>query len=254
MFILKAVGIIAGGNRYVLCSSFTSGGTELWHEYCTVVTDANITHDPTLTIVNKALRHICTSWESIHHADPLFCSANVVLVLDIVLDGAGNHVCEYYLVYHPTRVIFWPEQINPSRSLLCNMKGIQSEAHIGYAINAQYWHHRGLYPSLSCPGQAVLHELKDMILHAIGDHLISASSTASYGPDELKTMLDIINSRIPDLQNMPGVCRIVYILMKHFAEEKYANLHGEQAVRLNSGVSIFDSAPRKCPTKAPIGD
>ncbi len=25
-------------------------------------------------------------------------------------------------------------------------------------------------------------------------------------------------------------------------EEKYANLHGEQAVRLNSGVSIFDSA------------
>ncbi len=29
------------------------------------------------------------------------------------------------------------------------------------------------------------------------------------------------------------------------AEEKYANLHGEQAVRLNSGVSIFESAPRK---------
>ncbi|PBK82064.1 hypothetical protein ARMGADRAFT_1090752 [Armillaria gallica] len=125
MFILKAVGIIAGGNR----------GTELWDEYCTVVTDANITHDPTLTIVNKALRHICTSWESIHHADPLFCSANVDLVLDIVLDGAGNHVCEYYLTYHPTRVIFWPEQINPSQSLLCNMKGIQSEAHIGTVID-----------------------------------------------------------------------------------------------------------------------
>ncbi len=29
------------------------------------------------------------------------------------------------------------------------------------------------------------------------------------------------------------------------AEEKYANLHGEQAIRLNSGVSIFESAPRK---------
>ncbi len=28
-------------------------------------------------------------------------------------------------------------------------------------------------------------------------------------------------------------------------EEKYANLHREQAVRLNSGVSIFKSAPQK---------
>lgn len=55
------------------------------------------------------------------------------------------------------------------------------------------------------------------------DHLISASSTASYGPDELKTMLDIINSGIPDLQNAPGVCRIIFILMKHFGES-YTNL------------------------------
>ncbi len=55
------------------------------------------------------------------------------------------------------------------------------------------------------------------------DHLISTSSTASYGPDELKTMLDIINSGIPDLQNAPGVCRIIFILMKHFGES-YTNL------------------------------
>lgn len=135
MFILKGPNIIVGGNRYVLCSSFTSGGTELWHKYCTVVTDADITQDRTLTIVNKALRHICTSWESIRHAEPLFSSANVDLVLDIVLDGAGNHVCEYYLAYHPTRVIFWPEQMNPSQSLFYNMKGIQSEAHIGIGFN-----------------------------------------------------------------------------------------------------------------------
>ncbi len=135
MFILKAVNIIAGGNRYMLCSSFTSRETELWHEYCMVVTDANITHDPTLMIVDKALRHICTSWEPMHHADALFCSANIDLILDIVLDGAGNHVCEYYLTYHLTRVIFWPEQMNPSRSLLFNMKGIQSEAHIGTFID-----------------------------------------------------------------------------------------------------------------------
>ncbi|KAK0232089.1 hypothetical protein EDD85DRAFT_955943 [Armillaria nabsnona] len=99
----------------------------------------------------------------------------------------------------------------------------------GYAIAAQYWHHHRLYPSLSCPGHAELDKLKDMILHAIGDHLISASSTASYGLDKLKMMLDIINSGIPDLQNVPGLDRIIFILMKHFAEEKYANLHGEQA-------------------------
>ncbi len=90
MFILKGPNIIVGGNQYVLCSSFTSGGTELWHKYCTVVTDADITQDRTLTIVNKALRPICTSWESIRTHEPLFSSANVVLVLDIVLDGAGK--------------------------------------------------------------------------------------------------------------------------------------------------------------------
>ncbi|PBK91186.1 hypothetical protein ARMGADRAFT_1031879 [Armillaria gallica] len=79
------------------------------------------------------------------------------------------------------------------------------EAHIGTVIDL---HHSGLYPSLSCPGQAVLHELKDMILHAIGN--VTA------------------NMHIP-------------------AEEKYTNLQGEQAVQLNSGVSIFDSTPRKAP-------
>ncbi len=135
MFILKALDITVAGNRYVLCSSFTSGGTEVQHEYCMVVTDADITHGPMLTIVNKALRRIYTSWESIHHAEPLFCSGNVDLVIDLILDGVGNHVCEYYLTYHLTRVIFWPEQMNPSKSLFFNMKGIQSEAHIGTVFN-----------------------------------------------------------------------------------------------------------------------
>ncbi|PBK62407.1 hypothetical protein ARMSODRAFT_1024834 [Armillaria solidipes] len=245
MFIQKALNTSVVWNRYVFCSSFTSGVTELRHEYCTVVTDADITHHATITIVNKALRQIFLLWQSIHHDEPLFCSRNVDLVLDIVPDGVGNDVCEYYLAYHPTRVIFWPEEVNPSEGLLFNMKGVHSEAHIGYAIAAQYWHHRGLYPSISCPGQAVLDELKDMILHGLGDHLISASSTTSYGPDELKTMLDIVTSGVSDLQNAPGLCRILCILMKHFAEEKFANLHGEEAVRLNRGVSIFDSTPRK---------
>ncbi|KAK0445271.1 uncharacterized protein EV420DRAFT_1484326 [Desarmillaria tabescens] len=60
------------------------------------------------------------------------------------------------------------------------------------------------------------------------DGLVSPTSTASYGPDELKTMLELLPSNISDIPKALGQHRIMFILMKHFCEEKFANFHGVQ--------------------------
>ncbi|PBK83676.1 hypothetical protein ARMGADRAFT_1037676 [Armillaria gallica] len=63
-------------------------------------------------------------------------------------------------------------------------------------------------------------------------------STTAYAPEELRTMLEVLPTEVTELANAPGCRRIMFILLKHFAEEKLANFHGEPSVRLNRGTTL----------------
>ncbi|KAK0215937.1 hypothetical protein EDD85DRAFT_798557 [Armillaria nabsnona] len=179
---------------------------------------------------NSSIDGLVALQQTIAQTEEMFHPNDVDLVLDIVPDESGRVVCEYYLAYHPTRVIFWLESVTPSQSLVFKMKA--------YVVEGQYWHHRALYPGIACPSQNLLEELRDQICHGIGDSLISPTSMTAYAPDELRTMLEVLPTEVTELANAPGRRRIMFILLKHFAEEKLANFHGEPSVRLNRGTTL----------------
>ncbi|KAK0234887.1 hypothetical protein EDD85DRAFT_791806 [Armillaria nabsnona] len=199
----------------------------------TIVTDANITHTPTSTAIQHSIDGLVALQQTIAQTEEMFHPNDVDLILDIVPDKSGHVVCKYYLTYHPMRVIFWLESVTPSQSLVFKMK-----------VEGQYWHHQALYPGIACPSQNLLEELRDQICHGIGNSLISPMSMTAYAPEELRTMLEVLPTEVTELTNAPGCCHIMFILLKHFAEEKLANFHGEPSVRLNRGTSIYTDNPR----------
>ncbi|KAK0215208.1 hypothetical protein EDD85DRAFT_798793 [Armillaria nabsnona] len=165
--------------------------------------------------------------------EEMFHPNDVDLVLDIVPDESGRVVCEYYLAYHPTRVIFWLESVTPSQSLVFKMK--VSFKHMWWKANIGTT--ECCIPALHVQAKIFLRSSMTRFVMVFGS-LISPMSTTAYAPDELRTMLEVLPTEVTELANVPGRRRIMFILLKHFAEEKLANFHGEPSVRLNRGTTL----------------
>lgn len=121
----------------------------------TIVTDANITHTPTSTAIQHSIDGLVALQQTIAQTEEMFHPNDVDLVLDIVPDESGRVVCEYYLAYHPTRVIFWLESVTPSQSLVFKMKGVHSETHIGNVVDPHFVLITKCHPSV-CGGRPIL--------------------------------------------------------------------------------------------------
>ncbi|PBK86228.1 hypothetical protein ARMGADRAFT_1035683 [Armillaria gallica] len=189
----------------------------------TIVTDANITHAPTFTAIQHFIDGLVAMQQTIAHTEEIFHANDVDLVLDIVQDETGHVICKYYLAYHLTRKLIL---VTLLISIVFQLLSVIQM----YAIKAQFWHHWALYPSIACLSQYVLKELCDQICHGISDSLISPMSMVAHAPEELRTMLEVLPMEVTEIANAPGRCRILFILLKHFAKEKLSNFHREPAV------------------------
>ncbi|KAK0213654.1 hypothetical protein IW262DRAFT_1466983 [Armillaria fumosa] len=223
------------GARYFRCE----------HDLFTVYTDANLFDPEILQTVQQFVDQVDEYLTCHDTTEVPFDTEKVDLVLDITLSATKRTICGYYFAYHPNRAVFWLDDFESSERLWSKTNGVTSPDHILHEIQSQYWHHCALFPSPRCASQAVIDELRDIILHAIGglpDHIVSLTSTVSYGIEELRGMLQLIpaKSRETNDDSGPGVSRIAYILMKRFAHERFLHFYGEPAARLNRGTSIYD--------------
>ncbi|KAK0189894.1 hypothetical protein F5146DRAFT_1139392 [Armillaria mellea] len=215
------------GARYFCCE----------HNLFTIYTDARLFD---LEIL-QAVRHFVDrvdEYLTCHDIVVLFDPKEVDLVLDVTLSESKRTVCGYYFAYHANRTVFWLDDFESSERLWFKTNGVTSSDHILHEIQSQYWHHCALFPSPRCASQAVIDELRDIVLHAIGDSIVSSTSTVSYSMEELRGMLQLLP--VKSRETGPGVSRIAFIVMKRFAHERFLQFYGEPAARLNRGTSIYD--------------
>ncbi|PBK68554.1 hypothetical protein ARMSODRAFT_958212, partial [Armillaria solidipes] len=220
------------GTRYFRCE----------HDLFTIYTDAYLLDPGILQAVQKFVDQVDEYLTRHDITEVSFDTEKVDLVLDVTLSKTKRTICGYYFAYHTNRTVFWLDEFESSERLWQGINGVTSPDHILHEIQSQYWHHCSLFPSPRCASQAVIDELRDIILHAIGDSMLSTTSTVSYSIEELRGMLQLLpaKSRESNDDSGPGVSRVAYILMKDFAHERFLHFYGERTARLSRGTSVYD--------------
>ncbi|KAJ7593858.1 hypothetical protein C8J56DRAFT_925341 [Mycena floridula] len=164
--------------------------------------------------------------------------------VDVVFDllevaDEGEHHCRYYMVAHRSRSIFWLD----ARELPVwyEVKGVTCPDHIRHELEAQYWFHSNTFPSAQSISASLIDELRDVLIHAVGDTLTSTGgSTVPYEPDELQNFLELTSSMSQSASpGLLGSMCIISRLMFIFVRQRFYDFHGQPAVRLNRSQSVY---------------
>ncbi|KAL4079409.1 hypothetical protein J3A83DRAFT_1089265 [Scleroderma citrinum] len=166
----------------------------------------------------------------------------VQLVLKLHPDDDG--VCYYYFVNPAGRSLFWLEEWD-APGIFDSCRSVDTLPHKGLAIQALYWRHWALFPTLFKVTPRLKEEAKAMIRH-----------TLCGNPEELKTFLSLLEGVDSEWDDNEGYGASTFgrIMMKFcmsplsslqlslpdpcIDSNYYLNFHGEPCARLNFNQSV----------------
>ncbi|KAE9391512.1 hypothetical protein BT96DRAFT_304191 [Gymnopus androsaceus JB14] len=211
----------------------------LQHALFMVYTDANLYTETILSKTDEFLQQVVEFISGHgHELHTVFDADTVDLVMDVTYSDQ-NLVCGYYFAHRPNQTIFWADDFPASRRLWADVKGVRSELHILHEMQAQYWEHCALFPCSRPPSQETVDQVRDILIHAISDTLMS-DAFSPYSTSEMERMLAIIPPTVPSRGiNLAGLSRTVYRILSVFARERFFHFHGEPAARLEFSMSVF---------------
>ncbi|KAF9467883.1 hypothetical protein BDZ94DRAFT_1247985 [Collybia nuda] len=157
----------------------------------------------------------------------------------LVLEPRNSGNVGYYFADHSQRVVFWLEECD----IVWDMKEVKVElksSHIGRLVRSYYWLHNELFPHNLKLSSAVIDEISDILVHAVGDSLTSSVCLSPYGLDTLQNMLRLLREIEEQCKTeyWAGSACVVYRFMGTIAEQQFLNLHGELGARLSRDQSI----------------
>jgi hypothetical protein len=213
----------------------------------TVYTDVDVRERSNSDVIASCVRTLLEQAQLAGHLEGTLME----LTIDLSTNDSGELECQYYFVAPDQRILFWEVHFE-AKHLFCGVKGVTS-SHIKYAMEAEYWMHRELYPS-DCKITPELHrELQAVILHAYTDTIFSEISLAPFDTDELQRALNIVdylngivNKSEPMTNNEPdSTTNDQYIwayarLMRMFTRARLSNLYGEIGTRLGDHTIYAD--------------
>ncbi|KIM46860.1 hypothetical protein M413DRAFT_264641 [Hebeloma cylindrosporum] len=158
----------------------------------------------------------------------------------LVLEFRQTGKCGYYFVDHSTRCLFWLEEFDAidTQDFLVHVRVKFTPPLVGHEMKSLYWLHNEYFPELRPFVVDALQELKDVLIHAVGDSLTSPWSNTPYNLDNLQKMLSLVKDIESSDSRGPGSAVVVYRLLHNFYHERLLNLHGEKGARLNVNQSI----------------
>ncbi|KAK7026848.1 hypothetical protein VNI00_015390 [Paramarasmius palmivorus] len=222
------------------------GARYFMHRPKKLYTDANIYDPDILSLVTRLIKH----YEQYIRDHSIRLPEHVNIVFDLHLDKQHKlDRCEYYLVNHAARVVFWLDKFELNDSTLhvwSEIQGVSKFSHVRHAIEAQYWQHCQFFPDSFTLQSAHADELRDILNHSIGDVLTSITTTVPYKVDELQHMLGMVNEIQKNAES--SKCVSVYSkLMYLFARHRFCNFHGQPAARLDRDRSVYYGPSYKAP-------
>ncbi|KIM46851.1 hypothetical protein M413DRAFT_264366 [Hebeloma cylindrosporum] len=181
-----------------------------------------------------------------------------ILVIDSYYQEDGTIQSTYYYLDTISRIVFFLDAYQASDLLTWHeVPGIKSKTHLRQELEAQYWFHISLYPhtlELSLP---LICELRDTVLHFIGDTMTSAVATSPYTSEELQIILKTVNALEKNLPHhsvgaVSLVSRFMYIFCPvsfspwydkdsflRLGHTRFYNFHGEPQARLERDQSVY---------------
>ncbi|KAJ6582987.1 hypothetical protein DFH09DRAFT_1029437 [Mycena vulgaris] len=181
------------------------------------------------------------------YSDNLICqNPDEDLVLDFVKNEEGGNSCGYYFVDHGERLVFWDDAFELDRmSHGREVHGVTSPQHIKTELEVQFWRHCELFPSAISLTLELVGELRDILVHNLGDAMTSPNSTAPYSVEDLLNMLTVAESMKENVGTDHGgaVC-VLGRLMWIFTSQKFYLFHGEPCARLDRSQSVYGCVPR----------
>ncbi|KAJ7126106.1 hypothetical protein C8R44DRAFT_874479 [Mycena epipterygia] len=223
------------------------GAQYFFHEEKLVFTDANLFDAASLEFITTTIRTI----HDFLRAHGVQLEPDVNLVLDEYTYSDQSKGCQYYFVNHKDRCVFWMDNAESDMfSITAEFNGITSASQIRHELEAQYWYHCELYPRSLEVTYQIVDELRDIVLHALGDLVTSATSTVSLKVDELDHMLHLTDGFGKNVgknvnNSFGGSSCLVGRLMCLFVRARVYNFHGEPAARLNVDQSVYATVRKR---------
>ncbi|PPQ81490.1 hypothetical protein CVT25_015662 [Psilocybe cyanescens] len=209
------------------------GGIYFCNKDKRIFTDANI-YD---TLIFQQMLEDISTIEEFISTHSITLPRNCDLALDVTYNNACQEIqTVYYFVHHPSRSIFF---LDNYEAPWCELKGINSSSHLREELEAQYWLYLQLYPQAFEISSTLIYELRDTVLHFIGDSMSSQASATIYSLDELYKILTLIDNLEKNQgRESNGAVGLLSRLMHSFAQSRVYDSHGEVQNRLKNEVQV----------------
>ncbi|KAJ7485410.1 hypothetical protein FB451DRAFT_1229644 [Mycena latifolia] len=223
------------------------GAQYFFNEEKRVLTDANLFDNASFTFINSTM-HTIHDFLRAHNVQ---LAPDVDLVLDEYLYADQSQGCQYYFINHQDRCVFWMDKAESDLFPVTEeFNGIKSASHIRHELEAQYWYHCELFPRSLEVTDKIVHELRDILLHALGDLITSSTSTVPWKVDELKHMIDLTDGLGKNVgknvdNKFGGSSCLVGRFMCLFVRARVYNFHGEPGARLNVDQSVYGTVRKR---------
>ncbi|KIJ62630.1 hypothetical protein HYDPIDRAFT_30226 [Hydnomerulius pinastri MD-312] len=221
-----------------------------------VFTDTDLSVPQHLYEVEKFIKDLFEAAERL----PTPISPQTVLVLELKFDHVPTRrkqQCIYYFVDHSRKSIFWVHKRKISE-ICANIKGVKSEGHLKYAIETHYWfgvvgavksddrrltqhfpnrNHLELYPDDQVVKEEFFVELRQTLIHANADSILSDTSLAPFESGDLQRLLELISN----IQDSVGKrhAHSMSVLARVMLHTKFLNFCGQVGARLDADQSVF---------------
>ncbi|RDB29917.1 hypothetical protein Hypma_014083 [Hypsizygus marmoreus] len=211
------------------------GALYFFHEGKRIFTDANLYEPDLLRQIEQDIATI----EEFFRAHNLRRSLHVDLALELIRDG-GDINTYYYFADHSKRCIYFVDEFDAAElPIWGEVRGVTSSTHIMHEIETQYWYHCLMYPKSLEITHNLVNELRDIIIHLMGDTILSQTSTSPYSTDELQKMLGLVNSLKKNVDaGLQGSTCVLSGLMYVFVRQRFYNFHGQPGARLGRDQSV----------------
>ncbi|KAF8837529.1 hypothetical protein BDN67DRAFT_1013813 [Paxillus ammoniavirescens] len=221
-----------------------------WRPGLDILTDTDLGKAENLNSINEhvasLLFHARNCRLSFDQARP---QGHMSLVLELSQTSTQSPSCCYYFVDHAERLIFWVHDCDGKwvSSVLCGeLPNVSEKSQIRNAIEAQYWLHCERYANTVRLKVEYLHELREILIHANADAILSETSVIPFSRIDLEKMLDVV-CKIKDADsdgNHDHSMSVVARMMRLFAHSRFINFSGLPWARLDADQSLYGTDRR----------
>ncbi|KZV70805.1 hypothetical protein PENSPDRAFT_578838, partial [Peniophora sp. CONT] len=143
-------------------------------------------------------------------------------------------LCDYYIIDHSNRAVFWLEDSSTSE---LGLPPACSHQHLKLALEENYWKHVEMFSMHIEDLPGALEELIAIYLHGRADLATSASSTFYFTPEVTDVHLDILMKCRSTPKNSI-MFSLIGRLWGYMANAKFQNFYGEDHCRLDHTTRV----------------